>query len=149
MFGSDAGWTSPQKVISWGTDTVDVTITDVQFTGQAPVPPKKFEMQVRNASSPFLMANFPNWAVLTDPGSDGKSYHFTIDLAKDRGDAMDTPYAQYSRWGFRLIPLWDDTAGCLDPYMAGCQWYPWELTYKMQIVAHGHSTAEGVPASAT
>src|SRR5207249_3268028 len=144
---SDAGWTSPQKVISWGTDSVDVTLTGVTFNPTAPVPPKKFVLEVRNGSSPFLMGNFPNWASLEDKSSpDGKSYRFTIDLAKDRGDAYDTPYAQYSRWGFRLVPVWDDTAGCLDPYLAGCQWYPWDMAYSMKVVAHGHSTAEGVPA---
>jgi hypothetical protein len=149
LFGSDAGWTSPQKVISWGTDSIDVEITGVQFTGQVPVPPKAFVLEYRNASSPFLMANLPNWHTMDDKASDGKSYHFSVDLAGDRGDAMDTPYAQYSRWGFRLIPVWDDTVGCVDDLILwDCQWYPWEMSYALKITATGHSTAEGVPAGA-
>src|ERR1051325_11014734 len=56
MFGSDAGWTSPQKVISWGTDRVEVAMTNVKFNGNGvPVAPKGFVMEYRNASTPFLM----------------------------------------------------------------------------------------------
>ena len=155
LFGSDAGWTNPQRVISWGTDSVDVEFTNVAFNGQVPVPPKGFVMEYRNASTPFLMANGVAYGGrMSDPGSDGKSYHFTIDITKDRGDAMDTPYAQYSRWGFRLVPYWEDTGVgmCVDELvfpglLFGCQWYPWEMAYTLKVTAHGHSTASGVPAS--
>jgi hypothetical protein len=159
LFGSDAGWTSPQRVISWGTDTVTIDVKNFQFQSDLPAPttgtpaqPKGFVLQYRNASSPFLMANFPNWVTLKDAGSDGKSFHFTIDLTKDRGDAYDTPYAQYSRWGFRLVPIWEDATGCdssdAGAYVGGCQFYPWSESYTMTIIATGHSTAEGVPAGA-
>jgi hypothetical protein len=158
LFGSDAGWISPQRVISWGTDSVTIDIKNVQFTPGVPAPsgtpaaPKEFVLEVRNASSPALLANFPNWITMKDPGSDGKSYHFVLDLTKDRGDAYDTPYAQYSRWGFRLIPIWEDQTGCessdAGAYVSGCQWYPWDMTYTMTITAAGHSIAGQAPPAA-
>ena len=95
-----------------------------------------------------LAGDFERISPPVDVVEDHDSYHFSIDLTHDRGDAMDTPYAQYSRWGFRLIPIWDDATGCessdIGSYAAGCQWYPWELTYTLKVVGAGHSTAGGV-----
>jgi hypothetical protein len=131
----------------------------VVFNGNGiPAAPKGFVMEYRNASTPFLMANGVAYGGrMEDPASTGTEYHFTIDLTQDRGDAMDTPYAQYSRWGFRLVPYWEGdavTGKCVDELffpgiLFGCQWYPWDISYAMKVVAVGHSTAQGVPASAT
>lgn len=164
VYGSDAGWVHPEKVISWGTDSVDIEITNVAFTSQAPIQPSGWVFEYNNASKPPLLGNGAQYSArLKDAGSDGKTFHFSIDLTTDRGDAMDTPYAQYSRWGFRLVPTFDQAANvCIDgnnpvnpgvgrfvqQFLVGCQFVPWDATYTMKIVAHGHSTSEGVPESA-
>ncbi|HWH09153.1 MAG TPA: hypothetical protein VNX21_08130, partial [Candidatus Thermoplasmatota archaeon] len=153
VYGSDAGWLHPEKVISWGTDRVEVTVGNVVFTPDTPVapPPKGFVFEYHNASKPPLLGNGEQGVRLEDPTSDGTTYHFTIDLKGDRGDAYDTPYAQYSRWGFRLVPYWEQATGtCIDEafwpgLLVGCQWYGWTMSYDLKIVAHGHSTAGGAP----
>jgi hypothetical protein len=160
LFGSDAGWTHPEKVISWGTDSIDIEFAGVTFNSQTSIAPTGWVFEYNNASKPPLLGNGAQYSArLKDPGSDGKSYHFHIDLKADRGDAYDTPYAQYSRWGFRLVPQFDQAqAGCYDDplpegrfiqqFLVGCQFVPWDAAYTMKIVAHGHSIAAGVPQSA-
>jgi hypothetical protein len=138
--GSDAGWTYPDRVISWGTDSVDVTVTNVQVSEQAPVPPKSFDLEYHNASYISKLGNGdPAGGRLVDTGSDGKTFHFS--LTTD-AQGYDTPYGQHSRWGFRFLPLWDDCAstGPVDQSLLyGCQWFPYDISYHMTIVAHGHS----------
>ena len=163
LYGTDSGWLHPEKVISWGTDKIDVTVTNIQFHGDAPVNPDGFVLEYHNASKPPLLGHGTQFGGrLTDPAATGTEYHFTIDLGADRGDAYDTPYAQYSRWGFRFVPQFgkDDAQTCpssiplptggdigpfVQQFLVGCQWYPWTITYDMKIVAHGHSTAAGAP----
>jgi len=157
MWGSDAGWTHPQKVISGGTDRVEIEVSNVAFASDtgAPVTPTGYVFEYNNASKPPLLGNGAQYSGrLKDAQSDGKTFHFVIDISKDRGDAYDTPYAQYSRWGFRLVPQFDQgNSACPDDafaqeFLVGCQFVPWTVTYNIKIVAFGHSTAEGVPASA-
>lgn len=146
-YGSDAGWTNPERVISWGTQRVSVTVSNVAFTSTVPgATPTGFVLEYHNASKPPLLGNGEQFGDrLTDPSSDGTTFHFTIDLTNDRGDAMDTPYAQYSRWGFRLVPFFEDLSGqCVDEMffpglLSGCQWYPWQMTYDLKIEATGVS----------
>jgi hypothetical protein len=152
LWGSDAGWTHPQKVISWGTDRIDLEIANVAFASDtgAPVTPTGYLFEYNNASKPPLLGNGAQYSGrLKDASSDGKTFHFTIDISKDRGDAMDTPYAQYSRWGFRLVPQFDQgQSTCVDnafaqEFLVGCQFIPWTVTYTMKITAAGHSIANG------
>ncbi|MFA5862571.1 MAG: hypothetical protein WDA16_12845 [Candidatus Thermoplasmatota archaeon] len=159
VWGSDAGWVHPQRVISWGTESLTIEIQNVAFSSQVPVTPSGWVFEYNNASKPPLLGHGAQYSArLKDAGTDGKSYHFAIDISHDRGDAMDTPYAQYSRWGFRLMPQFDQgAAACYDEpmpegtfmqqFLVGCQFVPWDATYTMKIVATGRSTAEGVPAS--
>jgi hypothetical protein len=156
LYGSDAGWIHPEKVVSWGTESVDIEITDVVFTSQTPATPSGWVFEYNNASKPPLLGHGAQYSArLTDSSSDGKTFHFNIDLKSDDGSAYDTPYAQYSRWGFRLVPRFDEGASqaCVDDpfvqqFLVGCQFVPWEATYHMKIIAHGHSIANGVPQSA-
>lgn len=160
LFGSDAGWIPPERVISWNTKRVDIDITGVTFTGQNGVPatPSGFWLEYRNASTPYLMANgVPYGGRIEDPGSDGSTYHFSIDLTEDGGYAYDTPYAEYSRWGFRLVPYWETEGvggGCVDEgvypgFLWGCQWYPWAMDYTMVIKATGVPAAPEATAPTT
>lgn len=152
MYGSMAGWQGPDKIISYGTDSIDVTVSNVQFASQLPTTPDHYVFEWHNASSAFLMGNGdPAGGRLEDKGSDGKTFRFSI---KTEAMSYDTPYGQKSRWAFRLMPRFTDPTQCTeaatggDPFIAeilvGCQFVPYTMSYHIKIVAHGHSTAMGI-----
>jgi hypothetical protein len=156
--GKDPGWTHPAHVISWGTDGVDVAVTDVSFNPQVPVTPDHYVLEYHNATYiPKLGNGDQAGGRVEDKGTDGKTWHFHVPVDNQ---SYDSPYGQSSRWGFRLMPRFAGTAdptNCFasvegsDPdlyhdlqnTMIGCQYVPWTLTYHLTVVAHGHSTANG------
>ena len=145
-YGSDSQWFHPEKVISWGTDRLEIEITNVNLQTQVPVDPAGFLLEVHNASKPPLLGHGAQYgARLSDPSSDGTSYKFTVNTAGDE-ESYDTPYAQGSRWGFRFVPDFDTVGGaCIDDeflqqILVGCQVVPWTISYNIKIVAYGHST---------
>jgi hypothetical protein len=157
--GKDPAWTHPERIISWGTDSLDVTISNVnlQLQGGAPVPVDHYVLEYDNASFvPKLGNGDQAGARLVDASTDGKTFHFHI---VPDNQSYDSPYGQKSRWGFRLMPRFGndptDCGAAFEPIspgfyhdyqntMIGCQYYPWTMTYHVKIVAHGHSTANGV-----
>lgn len=145
LTGNDANWVHPDRVISYGTDSIEIFIEKTGFAAAngAPIEPDYFYLEYHNASFISKMGNGDlAGAYAMDEGSDGTTYHFTIPVtAYD----MDTPYGQKSRWGFRFMARFN-TESCPDvdsSIQQGCQWYPYSLDYTMRIVAHGHSTAGG------
>jgi hypothetical protein len=145
--GTDNGWVYPERVISYGTDRVDVTIAkgEITMNGAAPPrPPDEFLLEFHNASYLSKVGNGDlAGGRLDDKGSDGKTYHFSI---KVDNQGMDSPYGQKSRWAFRFIARYSGN-GCVDDgqgFTQGCQFLPYEMAYHMKIVATGHSTATGV-----
>lgn len=143
--GNDANWVHPERVISYGTDSVEVFITKTRFAAAngAPIEPDYFYLDYHNASFISKMGNGDLvGGRIRDEGSDGSTYYFTIPVtAYD----MDTPYGTKSRWGFRFAARFSE-ATCPDvdqSFQQGCQWFPYALEYTMRIVAHGHSTVGG------
>ncbi|HUR69856.1 MAG TPA: hypothetical protein VM370_11480, partial [Candidatus Thermoplasmatota archaeon] len=135
--GNDGSWVNPDRVISYGTDSVEVFVTKKAFSvaGGLPIEPDYFYLDVHNASFISKMGNGDLvGARVIDEGSDGTTYHFTIPVtAYD----MDTPYGQKSRWGFRFAARFADD-GCPDvdqSIQQGCQWFPYTLDYDMKILA--------------
>jgi hypothetical protein len=158
--GKDPEWTHPDHVISWGTDTVDVTITNVAFNAQGgAVTPDHYVLEYHNATFiPKLGNGDQAGGRAEDKGSDGKTFHFRL-LVDNQ--SYDSPYGQKSRWGFRFLPRFgNDPTNCFgviadaDPALyhdvqntlIGCQYVPWTMSYHLKVVAHGHSTAQGVDA---
>src|SRR5581483_3805066 len=160
--GKDPAWTHPERVISWGTDSLDVTISNVVFTAQGgAVTPDHFLLEYHNATFvPKLGNGDQAGGRIEDKGTDGKTFHFHVAVDNQ---SYDSPYGQKSRWGFRLMPRFAGTAdptNCFevidqtDPAtyhdlqntFIGCQFVPWDMTYHLTVVAHGHSTANGVDA---
>jgi len=156
--GKDVQWLGPERVVSWGTDSVDVTVTDVSFSSSVPgVTPDSYLLEFHNATHQPLLGNGDQAGGRSfDKGSDGKTWHFQIPVDSD---GMDSPYGQKSRWGFRFVPRFQsDPTNCysnvgggegpaygfVQEFLIGCQFTPWSLSYHMTIVAHGHSTALGV-----
>ena len=143
--GNDGSWVHPERVISYGTERVEVFVTKKAFAvaGGAPVEPDYFYLDYHNASFISKMGNGDLvGGRIVDDGSDGTTYHFTIPVtAYD----MDTPYGQKSRWGFRFAARFsEDTCPDADQSIQqGCQWFPYTLDYDMRIVAYGRSTAGG------
>ena len=151
VFASLPEWHHPDRVISYGTEKLEVTITDIRWGNQPPVAPEKFILETHNASYlPRLGNSDQAGARFEDPASDGTTYKFTVPVDPA---GFDTPYGQKSRWGFHFLPRWTDATNCLEglpaynflqQFVVGCQWFPYDITYHMKIVAYGHSTAEGV-----
>jgi hypothetical protein len=147
IYGTDEGWVYPERVISYGTDRVEVTITkgDVTTNGQQlPVEPTQFLLEYHNASYLSKVGNGDlAGGRLADNASDGKTFHFVLPVD---AQGMDTPYGQKSRWAFRFVARFDDQGSCNDlgtGFAQGCQFLPYEMAYHMRIVAYGHSTAMG------
>lgn len=125
LYGSDANWVYPERIISYGTDRVKVRIERQTWGGPTEEPaPEKFELQFTNASYiPKVGNGDPAGGHLEPASIDGMTYTFDVPVDPQ---GYDTPYGTASRWGFRLMPL--DTRGM-----------PWEMTYRMTITAYGHS----------
>ena len=147
LYGSDPTWVYPDRVISYGTDRVDVEIEFIDFSSAAPVQPIFYYLDYKNASYLSKMGHGDSaGGHLKDEGTDGVTYRFTIPTD---AQSYDTPYGQKSRWGFRFMArMTDDTtcpAGDFEQQtLQGCQYVPYELKYRMKVTAYGHSTAEGV-----
>lgn len=143
--GNDGSWVHPERVISYGTERVEVFVTKKSFSAAngLPIEPDYFYLDYHNASFISKMGNGDLvGGRIVDEGSDGTTYHFVIPVtAYD----MDTPYGTKSRWGFRFAARFsEDTCPGIDPSIEqGCQWFPYTLDYDMRIVAYGRSTAGG------
>jgi hypothetical protein len=134
--GNDAGWQFPDRVISWGTDSIDVAVSDFKYDSSIPVQPTGFILEFHNASYISKLGNGDQaGGRLTDATSDGKTYRFHIGTDPQ---GYDTPYGQKSRWGFRMIPVFDAKL-CEQAGLTGCIMGPWSMTYHIAIIAHGHS----------
>ncbi len=129
LYGDDANWVYPDRIISYGTDSIEVTVTRKAWNSATPEPaPEKFELQVNNASYiPKVGNGDPAGLRLTPKNIDGDTYTFDVPVDLQ---GYDTPYGTQSRWGFRFVPL--EQRGL-----------PWSHDYDMKIVARGHSIEAG------
>ena len=152
LFGSDAGWLNPERIISWGTERVEVTVSNVVLTTDVPgVPASGYVLEYHNATKPPLLGNGAQYGGrLSDEGTDGTTWSFVIDITNDV-ESYDTPYGEKSRWGFRFVPQFDNGgAACVDDsfaqqFLVGCQFVPWKIDYQMTIKAYGKSHVIGDP----
>lgn len=151
LYGTDASWVYPDRVISYGTERVDVEIEYLGVSGTGgsalPVQPSYFYLDFKNASYLSKMGHGDSaGGRLKDEGSDGKTFTFSITADQQ---SYDTPYGSKSRWGFRFMARMTDDTLCPNgdfeqQFLQGCQVFPYELKYRMKVTAFGHSTAEGV-----
>ena len=150
LYGTDASWVYPDRIISYGTERVTVDIEFLGITvagGASPLQPSFYYLDFKNASYLSKMGHGDSaGGRLQDPATDGKAFHFEIPVD---AQGYDTPYGSKSRWGFRFMARMTDSTSCPDGEMeqqtlGGCQYVPYELKYRMKVVAYGHSTAEGV-----
>jgi hypothetical protein len=126
--GSDAGWQFPDRVISWGTDSLDVTVSNLAYSSPAAISPPTFVLEYHNATYISKLGNGDQaGGRLKDASSDGKTFHFQIPVDVN---GYDTPYGQKSRWAFHLIPSYSG---------GGDQFFPFTESYHLTILAHGHS----------
>jgi hypothetical protein len=153
LYGTDVNWQNPERVISYGTERVEIEVTGVSITGEGgtplPVPPSRYVLEYHNASKPPLLGHGAQYGGrLEDAGTDGTTWRFSIPVEEY---GMDSPYGDKSRWGFRFVPKFDDQTGaCVDdPFLqqilVGCQLVPFEMDYTIKIVAYGRSiSGEGI-----
>ncbi|MEO6665624.1 MAG: hypothetical protein ABIO65_02460, partial [Nitrospiria bacterium] len=138
LYGTDANWVYPERIISYGTDTVTVTVEYGAWGGPGPEPAAEdFELQVNNASYIPKVGNGDPAGLHVEAASmEGKTYVFEVPVDPA---GFDTPYGQKSRWSFRFAPMASATA-----LNAGAE--PWSLDYTMKIVATGRSiSGEALP----
>ena len=146
LYGTDANWQYPDRVITYGTEKVEVEITfgTIEAGGATPT---SYHLDFKNASYLTKVGNGDSaGGRLEDPASDGTTYRFSIPVD---AQGMDTPYASKSRWGFRFMARFDTTE-CPDidqSLQQGCQVVPYRLSYHMKIVAYGRSAASEAPAA--
>ena len=87
--GNDAGWQFPDRVISWGTDSIDVAVTDFKYESSIPAQPTGFILEYHNASYMSKLGNGDQaGGRLTDGASDGKTYRFHIATDPQGYDTM-------------------------------------------------------------
>jgi hypothetical protein len=154
VFANLPDWHHPERVISYGTDKLEITISNVAYSGQ--VTPERYLLETHNASYlPKLGNSDQAGGRYEDPTTDGATFKFTVPV-DERG--FDTPYGQKSRWGFHFVPRFADATDCFaavndaspglyqfwQQFVVGCQYPPYDMTYHMTILAYGHSTAMGV-----
>lgn len=138
LYGTDANWFYPDKIISYGTESVTVTITRGAWGGPGPEPAAdEFELQVNNASYiPKVGNGDPAGLHLAPQNADGTTYVFDVPVDKA---GYDTPYGQKSRWAFRFVPIDNDLER--EALLLGSGAEPWALDYTATVVAKGRSVS--------
>lgn len=126
LYGDNANWHEPEKVVSYGTTRVDVTVKVLGT--DSPVPPTGYYLQVHNASTRAPAGGFGAIAHDLEPVKvDGDTLTFSFPVDEY---GMDSPYATFSRWGFRLRAAFASCGDCI----------PYTVDYHITAVAHGQST---------
>ena len=147
--GKDINWINPERIISWGTQRLEVTVSNVRYQTATPgADPTHYLLEYHNATKPPLLGHGTAYGGrLQDESTDGTVWNFKIDLTGDT-DSYDTPYGTGSRWGFRFVPQFADEAGGVEPciddpflqqLLIGCQFVEWTLDYDLEIRAYGKS----------
>lgn len=128
LYGTDATWTFPERIISYGTESLQVEIEKGTWGASWPEPAaEEWILEVNNASYIPKVGNGAPAGYQLEPVSiDGTKYVFDIPVD---AAGYDTPYGQHSRWSFRFVPAEDHGL-------------PWAVDYTMKITATGHSVAE-------
>lgn len=132
LYGTDATWTFPERIISYGTESLQVEIEKGAWGGSWPEPAaEEWILEVNNASYIPKVGNGAPAGYQLEPVSiDGTKYVFDVPVD---AAGYDTPYGAHSRWSFRFVPA-DDHG------------LPWSVDYAMKITATGHSVAtEALP----
>ncbi len=108
----------PDFLISMGTANVELFVNITQYS--APSEPTGYFVEFVNATR----ATIHRVSALED--SSGSFYHFSIPV---HASAHDSPYADASRWQFRVLATFGGAGLC-----PGC--FPYEVDYSMSAVAY-------------
>jgi hypothetical protein len=142
LYGSDANWVYPERVISYGTTGVDVEVVLGALSAPGGAQPSFYYLDFKNASYLSKVGNGDlSGGRLVGESDDGKTFRFSVPVD---AQGYDTPYGAQSRWGFRFMARFGDEKQCPDvdqSLQQGCQVVPYELTYAMKVVAHGRADA--------
>lgn len=127
LYGQPTEWIHPERLISYGTGTVEVFVNVTSVRTGANAKPVAFWLNYHNATqldedpAATFAVQDPQGQAYVDP-----SYHFVINV---HPDGMDSPYQPASRWGFRLAGQVSDggQVTSLDD---------WEVEYTITVLAH-------------
>lgn len=134
LYGSASSWSAPDKLISYGTGTLDVFVNISSATASNGAPPTGFFLEYHNATLLDQEDTFNERIHDAEGKNDLKSYHFKV---KVDPNGMDGPYQPGSLWGFRIVATFGNVAvpgvGGVG-LCPGC--FPYDVAYHMTIVAH-------------
>lgn len=123
LYGNGHGWIVPQKLISFGTKSLQIEVTLQGIQTARGVPPDGYYLEIHNATDfGDEQTEWPRYEPISRDGS--MAFHALVDP-----NGMDGPYQPESRWGLRLQPTYGGQAcpGCI----------PYEIQYSIKVVASG------------
>lgn len=123
-------WVNPEKLISWGTKELEVTVRVTEVTNDIDAAPDSYYLEYHNATIIGPEINLAEKATDDEPPSDLVEWDFVVPV-DDYG--MDGPYQPESRWGFRVRATYANGQLC-----PGC--FNYDIAYDIKVVAVGTST---------
>ena len=134
LYGSGSTWQAPEKLVSYGTGTLDVFLNITSTSSSNGATPANYFLEYHNATILDAEDQFSARVHDAENKNDLKSYHFVI---KVDPEGMDGPYQPSSRWAFRptasftytTIPGQGSVGLC-----PGC--FPYDIAYHITVIAH-------------
>ncbi|MEA3198936.1 MAG: hypothetical protein QOE90_364 [Thermoplasmata archaeon] len=136
LYGSASSWQHADKLISYGTGSLDVFINITSAKADNGAPPTGFFLEYHNATILDAEDQFNERLGDVEKKNDLQHYHFVV---KVEPAGMDGPYQPESLWGFRPVAefatlnLPDNPALNHLGLCPGC--FPYDITYHMTILA--------------
>lgn len=131
LYDQAGTWVHPDRLISWGTERLEVHITILGTSNDLDASPDGFYLEHHNATVIGPEVNSADSVKDETPPPDLKEWDFVVPVDEY---GMDGPYQPESRWGFRVRATYANGQLC-----PGC--FNYDIEYAIKVVAVGSSTA--------
>ncbi|MHB8585729.1 MAG: hypothetical protein ACYDDF_07825 [Thermoplasmatota archaeon] len=133
LYGQGASAVAATRLVSMGTDHL-VVFTNVSKSTSPFGPAVGFFLEYHNATG--------NWTRISDsPNASKANERFLVPVSPD---GLDSPYAQASRWEFRLLGVFASTPGGVGPSIGLCPGcFNYEIDYHIQVIAYPMKDPQG------
>lgn len=118
----------PDKLVSYGTRTLHVWANITSTTSAPGTAPTAWVIQFHNASGVWRYTDETD----ANHTGDVTQHEWTLEVTDD---GMDSPYAEVSRWGFRLRGYFEAEAGEASLSCSGGACASYEVAYDLVVVA--------------
>lgn len=144
LYGSASSWVAPDKLVSYGTGSLDVFINITKATASNGASPTNFFLEYHNATLLDEEDTFNERLGDHEKKNDLQHYHFVV---KVDPNGMDGPYQPGSLWGFRPVAEFATILPPAGPYSSiglcpGC--FPYDIEYHLTIIARKGDAATQV-----